>query len=214
MRIVLICDIFAPKKNSAAVQLGDLTTEFVNQGYEVTVLVASDQLDKPFEKIQQGLLTIVNLKTPKVTDVSYVRRTFGEWRTPYVMIRQLKKLGIDLGQWKGVIWYSPTIFLSPVVKLIKRHSHCRTYLILRDIFPNWLVDLGIIRKGLIYYFFQYIAKKQYQLADTIGIQSPGNRVFLKDTAQHIEVLNNWLMKRPYRRSSLQIQQTRDRKSVV
>ena len=74
MRIVLICDIFAPKKNSAAVQLGDLTTEFVNQGYEVTVLVASDQLDKPFEKIQQGLLTIVNLKTPKVTDVRYVRQ--------------------------------------------------------------------------------------------------------------------------------------------
>ena len=65
---------------------------------------------------------------------------------------------------------------------------------MRDIFPEWALDLGIIKKGPAYFFFKYISNFQNQVADTIGIQSKGNmKYFKKDkNIKKVEVLDNWL----------------------
>jgi glycosyltransferase involved in cell wall biosynthesis len=69
-------------------------------------------------------------------------------------------------------------------------------LILRDIFPDWAVDLGILKRGLAYKFFKGIEAQQHEAADIIGIQAPSNRSYLcgaqAERARHIEVLWNWL----------------------
>ena len=56
--------------------------------------------------------------------------------------------------------------------------------------------MGLIRKGLIYLFFKFIANYQYSQANTIGIQSEENRKFINKryikNNPKIEVLHNWL----------------------
>jgi glycosyltransferase involved in cell wall biosynthesis len=95
-----------------------------------------------------------------------------------------------------VIWYSPTIFLGPLAFLVKRASGCRGYLILRDIFPEWAVDMGLLRRGPIYWFFKAVERLQYSVADTIGVQSPSNFPYFAAWAgkpgRRVEVLQNWL----------------------
>ena len=50
----------------------------------------------------------------------------------------------------------------------------RAYLILRDIFPQWAVDLGLIKSyGLPYYFLRE-ERYLYSTADFIGVQTPAN----------------------------------------
>jgi hypothetical protein len=65
-----------------------------------------------------------------------------------VLLRARRQSGLGRERWDGVVWYSPTIFLGPIVRVLRRESRCRSYLILRDIFPEWAVDMGLMRRGL------------------------------------------------------------------
>jgi hypothetical protein len=47
-------------------------------------------------------------------------------------------------------------------------SACRSYLIIRDIFPEWAVDMGLLGRGLPYRSFKAIERYQYSVADVIG----------------------------------------------
>lgn len=92
---------------------------------------------------------------------------------------------------------APSIFLSFFVGFLKNHSSCKSYLILRDIFPRWAVDLGLLRKnGLPYLFFKKIESYQFRIANTIGIQTAGNLPYVdirsEESSKKIEVLHNWL----------------------
>ncbi len=196
MRIALIADAYPPMRTSAAVQFYDLSLEFARQGHEVTMMVASPELQKPWNLEDCNGVQVVRLKTPQTKDIDYVRRTIGEFLMPFAMLRNLRKSPLSNQQWEGVVWYSPTIFLGPIVSALKKSSSCRSYLIIRDIFPEWAVDMGLMGRGLPYRFFKAIANYQYSVADVIGIQTPGNSTYFtqwqKQSSRKIEVLQNWL----------------------
>ncbi|HEY0180356.1 MAG TPA: glycosyltransferase [Dokdonella sp.] len=111
-------------------------------------------------------------------------------------------------RWDGVVWYSPTIFFGPLVRALKRRCGCRAYLILRDLFPDWAVDAGVMRRGLAYRFFKRVERYQYRRADVIGVQTPANVPLVERTLAgrgarpRIEVLNNWQSASLRRRASV------------
>lgn len=200
MRIALIADTFPPLRSSGAVQLRDLSLAFVNQGHKVTVLVAAPEMEEDWRIEMWNGVRIIRLKTPKTKDIGYVHRTLGEFLMPFAMLRNLRKSPLANERWEGVAWYAPTIFLGPLAKSLKRSSKCRSYLIIRDIFPEWAVDMGLMGRGLPYRFFKAIANHQYSVADVIGVQSPGNRTYFTDWSaqpgRRVEVLQNWLAEAP------------------
>lgn len=184
-------------RTSAAVQLRDLTRELVRQGYETTVILPSDDLEGNWDLNEHEGARVLRLATPKTKDVGYVRRTIGECLMPYAMKRNLKRTPLASELWDGVVWYSPSIFHGPLVRALKLQSGCKSYLIIRDIFPEWALDLGLIRPGLAYSFFKRIARQQYKIADVIGVQSPGNLGYFDSLDEgrvrgRLEVLQNWL----------------------
>jgi len=82
-----------------------------------------------------------------------------------------------------------------LVRKVKRRNRCRAYLILRDLFPDWAVDAGVMRKGIAYRFFKWMERFQYRQADVIGVQTPSNKPMVARDAPptaRIEVLHNWL----------------------
>lgn len=200
MRIVLIADVYPPLRSSGAVQLRDLAKEFICQGHEVTVLVASPDLEVNCKIDIEGGVLVVRLKSPKTKDVGYIRRAIGEFLMPFFMLLNLRRTGIVTKNWEGVVWYSPTIFLGPIVTVLKRLNGCRSYLIIRDIFPEWVADMGLMGRGLPYRFFKTIANYQYSVADVIGVQTPGNlgyfSAWLAKSGGQLEVLHNWLARAP------------------
>lgn len=198
MRIVLIADTFPPLRNSGAVQLRDLSREFVRQGHELTVLLPAADIDDSWVIENIDGVQIVRLKAPKTKDINYVCRTIGEFLMPYVMRRNLSKSPLNDKKWDGVVWYAPSIFHGPLAHSLKKRSGCKGYLIIRDIFPEWAVDMGLMGRGLPYKFFNAIAQYQYSVADVIGVQTPGNRSYFDDWKKKsdgkLEVLQNWLGK--------------------
>lgn len=212
MKIALLADTFPPLRNSGAVQLRDLTREFARQGHDVTVMLPAPNLDErwkiePFDGAQ-----ILRLRSPQTKDISYLRRTLGEWRMPYAMRRNLKKSPLANEPWDGIVWYSPSIFHAPLVRDLKASAGCKGYLIVRDIFPEWALDLGLMGPGLAYQFFKAIARQQYAAADVIGVQTTGNISYFNEWSyEHpgrtLEVLQNWLDHPTTDRSTIRVDQT-------
>jgi glycosyltransferase involved in cell wall biosynthesis len=154
---------------------------------------------------------VLRLKSPHIKDISYISRTLGELIMPFAMLWQLKKSPLADEKWDGVVWYAPSIFHGPLVSKLKKSSVCKSYLIIRDIFPEWAVDMGLMGRGLPYQFFNAVARYQYSVADVIGVQTPGNkqyfRSWLKKSGRQLKVLQNWLDNPVHVRCSIRIEDT-------
>lgn len=211
MQVLIVADTYPPLRTSGAVQLRDLAAEFARQGHEPTVIVPTDLAVAPSGLERANGVAVLRCRTRSTKDIGYFRRTINEMRLPYTLLRGLRESGLRHTRWHGVIWYSPTIFLAPIVRAIRRESGCRSYLILRDIFPEWAVDMGLMRRGVAYRFFKKIERNQYSVADAIGVQSESNLPYLSEWAKipgrRLEVLQNWLAEAAERGCSIRLNST-------
>lgn len=198
MRIALIADTFPPLRTSGAIQLRDLSREFVRQGHSLTVMLPASNLNSPWQLEDYDGIEVLRLRAPKIKDVTYLSRTINEFFMPYFMLRNLRKSNLAQEQWDGVVWYAPSIFHGPLINALKKNNHCKAYLIVRDIFPEWALDLGLIGEGLTYKFFKAVANYQYSVADVIGVQAHGNLTYFSERkgSSQVEVLQNWLADAP------------------
>lgn len=196
MRIAFIADCYTPMRSSAAIMLEDLAVEFRNQGHMPVVIIPDPNLEVSIMKRLENGVQVLRIKAPKTKDVGYVRRTLAEFYMPFALLRRLRQSEFFNLELDGVVWYSPSIFHGPLVKALKKKNDCKGYLILRDIFPEWAVDMGIMGRGLPYRFFKLVEAYQYSVANIIGVQSPSNCKYLQKwvtpNKREVEVLHNWL----------------------
>lgn len=192
MRLALVADAYPPARTSAAVQLRDLAAALRDLGHDVTVVVPRDAVAGPAAAGPDGI-SVVRFRSPRIKDTSRVRRFVAECAMPWCGIRAVRGLA---DRFDGVVWYSPSIFHGPLVRWIKQRDGCRSYLILRDIFPQWAIDTGVLRRGVVSWLLQRIERRQYGLADTIGVQAESARRYLAGVARPLldrcELLENWL----------------------
>ena len=211
MKIALVCVHYPPLRSSCAIQMRDLAQQLLQQGHEPIVVVPTDNLSKAWVSELLDGVQVFRLAAFKTIDVSFFRRAINEMLLPFTMLYGLRKSNFPITKLDAVVWYSPTIFFGPLVSALKRSSKCPSYLILRDIFPEWALDLGILRKGPVYYLFKLVARYQYSVADTIGVQTSANLKYLeywnKKSNRKLEVLNNWLADAPKQGTSISIDNT-------
>ncbi len=186
----------------------DLAQEMRRQGHDPVVIVPLDDPSLPWTAEVMDGVQVLRLAGLRTRHASYLRRTISELLLSFVMIRSLRRSTFKNTSWDLVAWYSPTIFFGPLIWFLKRKSRCRTYLILRDIFPEWALDLGLLHKGPAYWFFKAAANFQYAMADTIGVQTPSNLGYLANWVRRpgrsLEVLQNWQTPAPDVGSSINV----------
>lgn len=98
-----------------------------------------------------------------------------------------------------VLYSTPPITLAGAIRFVKRRDGARTYLMLKDIFPQNAVDIGMMTKsgpkGALYRFFRNKEKQLYALSDRIGCMSRANVDFILKhnkelSADRVEVFPN------------------------
>ena len=196
MKILLITDAYPPMKTSTAVLFDDLCQEFCKQNYDLTVVLPDSEIKKSWVYGVEGGIKVLRLSTPTTKDIGLVRRAINEFLLSFFMYLNFRKSELWGQHWDYIIWHSPTIFFGPLVKILKRNTKARTYLIIRDIFPEWALNLGVLKKGVIYSFFKFFEKYQYSVADVIGVQTHANLAYFKKcgyvSKQKVVVLHNWI----------------------
>ena len=194
MRILIVGVYYLPSSEASAKLIHDLGQELRRQNHEVTILAPSESIAQDLDVKQEDGLQVVRVKAGKIKGASRALRAWREIRLSATLWRKgksfFKQQPCDL-----IIYYSPTIFFGPLVHKLKALWQCPSYLILRDIFPQWAVDLGVLKKGLIWSYFRFRELQQYAAADVIGVQSPANLKYfteqLPDKNYNLEVLYNW-----------------------
>lgn len=193
-RILVIVDCYLPSLKSGARLIHDLSIEFRRQGHDVTILTPSDAIPRSLDLSFEDGVNIIRVQTKKIKGTSRILRAIREMRLSAILWRNAKGYLLS-NPHDLIIFYSPTIFFGTIVRRLKSHWSCPSYLILRDIFPQWAVDAKILRKGLVWWYFRKKEIDQYGAANFIGVECAANLKYFsdnfRDAGYRVEVLYNW-----------------------
>jgi glycosyltransferase involved in cell wall biosynthesis len=196
LNIAIIGDDSLPSSTLVhAKMLHELGSEFKRLGHSV-VLIAPGSPEQPSK------LNVVNIqgieywkfKSGVLRGQGKIKRAINEtllsYKAWHAIKSKVRSTNFDL-----VVCYSPSIFFGLLVKKIKEETKAYSYLVLRDNFPQWAIDEGIISKGsLLEKYFRCFEEINYKVSDKIGLMSPkNNEIFNQQTSDKYssQVLFNW-----------------------
>ena len=160
----------------------DLLREFAKKGHRVFVVSPTERRNK--EKthlIKNDNATILRVQTGNIQKTNLFEKGLSTILLETQFISAIKKYLSDV-KFDLVMYSTPPITLAGAVQFIKKRDGAQTYLLLKDIFPQNAVDIGVMSKsglkGLLYKYFRAKEKKLYALSDKIGCMSPANVDFV------------------------------------
>ena len=157
----------------------DLMKEFIKHGHRPYIVTPRERklgektelIDYPdysLLKVQIGNTSNVSLIEKGVSTVTLSSKFYNAIKT------HLRSLDFGL-----ILYSTPPITLATSVKRLKKLFGCRTYLMLKDIFPQNAVDLEMFSpRGLVYRYFRRQEKELYKVSDKIGCMSPANVAYV------------------------------------
>lgn len=153
------------------------------------------------EGLKKGNVCTLNVRTLNVQKTSIVEKGIGQLSIEHLYKRAIKKHFAGV-QFDLILYSTPPITFPEVIRFVKKQNpKALSYLLLKDIFPQNAVDLGMLSKtglkGLLYKQFRKKEKTLYQLSDVIGCMSPANVEYLlkhnpEISPEHVEVNPNSL----------------------
>lgn len=156
----------------------DLLKCFRDNGHEVFAVSAREKrLGLTTECRVESGIHMLRVKVGNITKCGLLEKGFsmltigGNYKR--AIERYFPNVKFDL-----VIYSTPPITLAGVIRYIKHRDNARTYLLLKDIFPQNAVDLGMMSKlgvkAPIYWYFRHKEKQLYDISDNIGCMSQAN----------------------------------------
>lgn len=157
----------------------DLLRCFCNHGHNVYTISPHEKrtgLETKYD-IDQGV-HMLRIATGNITEApNLIKKGIVTLSIEQIYIKGIKKYFPDV-KFDLVLYSTPPITFSKAIEYIKKRDGAKTYLLLKDIFPQNAVDLCMITtiglKSLIYKFFRYKEKKLYAISDRIGCMSQAN----------------------------------------
>ncbi|PML40669.1 glycosyltransferase family 4 protein [Vibrio breoganii] len=202
MRLALIIDDYLPHSTRVgAKMMHELALELIEQGHDVTVI--TPHFDSAQSVLIQDRIDDVQIwrfYSGEIKDVGKVKRAINETLLSHRAWRAIKG-HVTKDRFDGVVYYSPSIFFGSLVAKLKKRCQCQSYLVLRDFFPQWAVDSGLMREGsAIERYFRLFETLSYRQADMIGVMSEKNLEIFNNNTQGqypASILRNWANLAPH-----------------
>lgn len=166
----------------------DLMREFAKDGHEVYIvspierrygmktMFLEDQRDELHKRVH-----ILKVRTGNIQKTNIIEKGLSTVLLEYILLNGIKKYVNDV-KYDLVLYSTPPITLIKPINYIKKRDNAKTYLMLKDIFPQNAVDIGMLStsglKGILYKYFRKKEKKLYDLSDRIGCMSKANMAYL------------------------------------
>lgn len=183
MNVLFLTLPFSEKGRKSSYEI--LLREFQKHGDNVYVACANEKNSREVSglTVDEGL-TILRVATGNLTgNISIIEKGISTVTIDFLFKKAIKKhfnnIKFDL-----LMYPTPPITLVNTVEYVKKKTGAKTYLLLKDIFPQNAVDLGMMTKsgirGLIYKMFRRKEKKLYAISNHIGCMSPANVKYVLD----------------------------------
>lgn len=153
----------------------DLMKEMQEKGNNVYVVTARERrYNKDTELSVENGLNVLRVRTGNLQKTNFIEKGITTILIENQFIKAIRhhfsKVKFDL-----VMYSTPPITFGKVIKYIKERDNAISYLLLKDIFPQNAVDLGLLSKSSpIYKFFRRKEIILYKMSDYIGCMSQAN----------------------------------------
>ena len=195
MKILFLMLQLAPEGKGGGMY-ENLAEEFAKHGHNVTVIAPDVNHAKTFIGTERGLrvLRVGSMATQGVKNM--IKKGIALALLPHsfkkAYDKHLKKETFD---W--IFMPTPPITLSNFVGYVKKYSGAKFYLILRDIHPQSVASIGLLKFKWMYNYLDRKARCAYANADLIGCMSQGNIDFVASQYPDLDhkklvLLYNWL----------------------
>ncbi|MBD7984586.1 glycosyltransferase family 4 protein [Sporosarcina sp. Sa2YVA2] len=160
----------------------DLMREFVKNKHKVYIISPTEKRrQQPTKLIDKGNYNILKLQIGNTQKTSIIEKGISTITLESKFKKGIKDYFSNV-HFDLVIYSTPPITLQKAIEYVKKRDNATTYLLLKDIFPQNAVDLGMITKsgfrGVLYRYFKSKEKILYELSDYIGCMSKANVNFL------------------------------------
>ena len=158
----------------------DLMQEFKDNGHDVTIAYAREKrLGLETEMYFEHGLRYLGIKTGNISkNKNMIEKGIVTLTIDSFFKNAIKKhLGHE--SFDLILYSTPPITFIKTVAYLKRQSpKGKVYLMLKDIFPQNAVDMGLFSEnGPIHKFFRRKEKKLYASIDLVGVMSPRNKAY-------------------------------------
>lgn len=153
----------------------DLVRELAFRGINVYVVSPREKrTNLSTELVIRENINILKVKTGNITKVNFIEKGISTLSIENKYLKSIKKYFTDV-RFDMVMYSTPPITFGKIVKYFKEKHRSKTYLILKDIFPQNAVDINAIKEGsLIWKHFREKETELYEMSDSIGCMSKAN----------------------------------------
>lgn len=156
----------------------DLLREFVKNGHHVyAISPVEKRQNQVTHLIEEENATILRLQIGNTQKTNIIEKGISTVMIEPTFKKAIREYFSNV-KFDLVLYSTPPITLVSAVEYVKKRDGAKTYLLLKDIFPQNAVDIGIMSKsgykGLLYKHFRKQEKKLYRVSDRIGCMSKAN----------------------------------------
>lgn len=158
----------------------DLIRQFRDEGHEVYVVNPIEKrFNTPTQFVIESGVKLLRVKIGNITQNNLFEKGLSTLMIERQFLNAIKRYLNDV-KFDLVINTTPPITFEKVIRFIKKRDYAKSYLLLKDIFPQNAVDLNMFRKnGIIYNYFRMKEKRLYQISNFIGCMSQANIDYIK-----------------------------------
>ena len=158
----------------------DLLRIFFEEGHSITIVCPVERRKSISTRfIQKDGVNILQVKTLNVQKTNLFEKGLATISLNFLFKRAIQ-IHISNNSFDLILYSTPPITLTGLIKYLKKSNEAKTYLLLKDIFPQNAVDMGMIHKnGLIHQYFIRQEKQLYKISDRIGCMSSANVEYIK-----------------------------------
>lgn len=156
----------------------DLLREFAKHGHKLYVISPVERRKRQETRLlETDKATILKLKIGNTQKTNLIEKGISTITIEPKFISGIKKYFSNV-KFDLVLYSTPPITFCNAIEYVRKRDNAKTYLLLKDIFPQNSVDIGMLSKsgwkGLIYRFFRNKEKHLYRISDRIGCMSQAN----------------------------------------
>ena len=165
----------------------DLMKCFAEKGHKVSIISPLEKKEAGEEEvISAPNISLVRCRTGNLFGVGMLEKGISQMRLSSQYLRAIDKY-FSGTKFDLILYSTPPISLATVVEKIKKSTGAATYLLLKDIFPQNAVDIGILKPFMAKALFRSKEKRLYEISDYIGCMSHANVDYL---LMHNEIDSN------------------------
>lgn len=158
----------------------DLIRAFRDNGHEMYVVSPREKRwNKPTQYGKENGVHVLRVKIGNIKQNNFIEKGISTLMIEGQYLRAIKKYFKDI-TFDVIIYSTPPITFEKVIRYVKKRDNAKSYLLLKDIFPQNAVDLNMFPKnGFIYTYFRMKEKRLYKISDYIGCMSQANIDFIQ-----------------------------------